>query len=71
MTRLSSRGQIVIPRGLRKDFKEGDTFIVFRRGDEIILKSAQKIVSETALMSEKSLSKEWLNPEEEEAWKDL
>jgi hypothetical protein len=26
---------------------------------------------ETALLSEKSLAKEWLSPEEDEAWKDL
>lgn len=25
----------------------------------------------TTLLSEKSLAKEWLNPEEDEAWKDL
>ena len=25
----------------------------------------------TALLSEKSLAKEWLNPQEDEAWKDL
>ena len=28
-------------------------------------------ISETALLSEKTLAKEWLNPEEDEAWKDL
>ena len=28
-------------------------------------------ISETALLSEKALAKEWLNPEEDEAWKDL
>ena len=28
-------------------------------------------VSETALLSEKSLAKEWLSHEEDEAWKDL
>ena len=28
-------------------------------------------ISPTALLSEKSLAKEWLNPEEDEAWKDL
>lgn len=28
-------------------------------------------IPETALLSEKSLAKEWLSPEEEEAWKDL
>ena len=28
-------------------------------------------ISETALLSESSLAKEWLSPEEDEAWKDL
>ena len=28
-------------------------------------------LSNIALLSEKSLAKEWLSPEEEEAWKDL
>ncbi len=28
-------------------------------------------IPETVLLSEKSLAKEWLTPEEDEAWKDL
>jgi len=28
-------------------------------------------IPETALLSEKSLAKDWLSPEDEEAWKDL
>ena len=28
-------------------------------------------LSETALLSERSLAKEWLSPEEDEAWRDL
>lgn len=28
-------------------------------------------IPETALLSEESLAKEWLSPEEDEAWKDL
>ena len=36
--------------------------------DEKILK---KTIPETALLSEKSLAKTWLNKEEDEAWKDL
>ena len=28
-------------------------------------------IPDTALLSEKSLAKEWLSPEEDEAWKDL
>lgn len=71
MTRVSSRGQIVIPIEMRKDLKEGDQLIVIRKGDEIILKKAKKIISETALLSESSLAKEWLTPKEDEAWKDL
>ena len=67
-TKMSSRGQVVIPLDMRGDIKEGDKLIVIRRDDEIILK---KSIPETALWSEKSLSKTWLNKEEDEAWKDL
>jgi len=68
VTKMSSRGQVVIPLDLRKDICEGDRLIVIRRGDEIILK---KSIPESALWSEKSLSNTWLNKEEDEAWKDL
>ncbi len=67
-TRMSSRGQIVIPLEMRKDIKEGDRLIVIKRDDEIILK---KSVSEWNILSEKSLAKTWLNKEEDDAWKDL
>lgn len=64
-TRMSSRGQIVIPLEMRKDINEGDKLIVIRKNDEIILK---KSISETAILSEKSLSKAWLSKEDEEAF---
>ena len=67
-TKMSSRGQVVIPLDLRKGINEGDKLIVIRKDDEIILK---KSIPETALMSEKSLEKTWLNKEEDEIWKDL
>ncbi|HLC53516.1 MAG TPA: AbrB/MazE/SpoVT family DNA-binding domain-containing protein [Candidatus Nanoarchaeia archaeon] len=67
-TKMSSRGQIVIPLEMRKDINEGDKLIVIRKDDEIILK---KSIPETALWSEKSLAKTWLNKEEDEIWKDL
>jgi AbrB family looped-hinge helix DNA binding protein len=40
-TRLSSRGQIVIPEEVRKHLglKEGDQFIVIGEGDAVILKA--------------------------------
>ncbi|MBS3086915.1 AbrB/MazE/SpoVT family DNA-binding domain-containing protein [Candidatus Pacearchaeota archaeon] len=67
-TKMSSRGQVVIPVDMRKDIKEGEKLIVIRKDDEIILK---KNISEWTLLSEKSLAKTWLNKEEDEAWKDL
>ena len=67
-TKMSSRGQIVIPLDMRKDIKEGDKLIVVRSGDDIILK---KSIPESALMSEKAFAKTWLNKKEDEAWKDL
>ena len=68
ITKMSSRGQVVIPLDMRGDIMEGDKLIVIRRDNEIILK---KSIPESALWSEKSLSKTWLNKEEDEAWKDL
>lgn len=67
-TKMSSRGQIVIPLEMRHDIFEGDKLIIIRRDDEIILK---KSIPESALWSEKSLAKTWLNKEEDKIWKDL
>lgn len=40
ITRLSSRGQVVIPQKIREDMKlsTGEKFIVFHEGDTIIFK---------------------------------
>ena len=35
------------------------------------LESKSRVESETYIQSESSLKKEWLSPEEDEAWKDL
>ena len=67
-TKMSSRGQVVIPLDLRKGINEGDKLIVIRKNDEIILKRS---IPEDAILSEKSFAKTWLNKEEDEAWKDL
>jgi len=67
-TKMSSRGQVVIPLDMRKDIKEGDKLIVIRTENEIILKRS---IPESALLSEKSFAKTWMNKEEDEAWKDL
>jgi AbrB family looped-hinge helix DNA binding protein len=43
LTRLSERGQIVIPTGLRKsmNLKEGERFIVIGVGDTIVLRKLE------------------------------
>ncbi|MEK6873229.1 MAG: AbrB/MazE/SpoVT family DNA-binding domain-containing protein [Nanoarchaeota archaeon] len=67
-TKMSSRGQVVIPLDMRKDIKEGDKLIVIRKDDDIILK---KSIPDLALLAEESLAETWMNKEENEAWKDL
>ncbi len=42
ITRISSKGQIVIPREMRKDLKEGDKLVVIKNNGQIILKKADK-----------------------------
>jgi len=67
-TKLSSRGQVVIPLEMRKGLKEGDRLIIIEKDDEIILK---KKIPESAILSESSFSKTWMNEKEDEAWSDL
>jgi len=43
LTRLSSKGQIVIPFEFRKGMKEGDKLIIMRSGDNILLKKASAL----------------------------
>ena len=68
ITSMSSRGQVVIPLDMREDINEGDKLIIIRKDNEIILK---KSIPESAILSEKSFAKTWLNKKEDEAWKDL
>ena len=39
--------------------------------DYLLIKANNIKKNETLLLSEKSLAKDWLKPEEDEAWKDL
>ncbi len=38
VTKLSSKGQIVIPLKMRKDFVEGEKIIIIKSGKQIIMK---------------------------------
>jgi len=42
ITKMSSKGQVVIPAELRMDMHEGDKIVVIRNNDQIILKKADK-----------------------------
>ena len=64
MTRMSSKGQVVIPQELRKDFNEGDKIVVIRSEDQIILKKANKFdkqVEEDIIVAKRV----------QEAWKEI
>ncbi len=39
ITKMSSKGQIVIPQEMRTDFREGEKFIIIKAGKQLILKS--------------------------------
>tara|TARA_Y100000310_G_scaffold281964_1_gene302839 strand:+ start:188 stop:457 length:270 start_codon:yes stop_codon:yes gene_type:complete len=39
ITRMSSKGQVVIPREMRKNFVEGEKFVVIKAGNQLILKT--------------------------------
>jgi AbrB family looped-hinge helix DNA binding protein len=42
ITKMSSKGQIVIPQEMRAAFKEGDKIVIIQNGDHIIMKKADK-----------------------------
>ncbi len=83
--KMSTRGQIVIPERIRKHLKmkEGDNLIVRETDKRIIIQKEgdfmkttiiQEIPKESMesfLLSHKSLAKDWLTKEEDEAWKHL
>lgn len=39
ITRMSSKGQIVIPQEMREDYQEGEKFVIIKAGKQLILKS--------------------------------
>lgn len=43
ITRMSSKGQIVIPSGLRGHIKEGEKLLIIRNNRQLILKKANEL----------------------------
>jgi len=64
ITKMSSKGQIVIPQELREGINEGDKLVVIRNEDQIILKKADKF--DKTLEDDLRFAKKT-----EEAWKDI
>lgn len=46
VTKMSSKGQIVIPKEMRNDIKEGDRFVIIKRNNQIILQKANERIIE-------------------------
>jgi len=46
VTKISSKGQIVIPSEMRRDLKEGDELLIIKDEERIILKRAETLSKE-------------------------
>lgn len=79
---ITAKGQIAIPKDVRnrEGFREGDKVVLMAYEDHIEIRPVKNLERaldiskpgvQTAIMSEKSLAREWLTPKEDEAWKDL
>ena len=43
ITKMSSKGQIVIPAEMRKGFQEGDKLLLIQTDEQLIMKKASKL----------------------------
>jgi AbrB family looped-hinge helix DNA binding protein len=72
---VTEKGQIAIPKDIRKleGFKEGMKIAILAFDNKVELRPLKQFNERMfpALASEKSLAKNWLTNEEDEAWKDL
>ena len=62
ITRMSSKGQIVIPAEMRKDFQEGDKILLIQTDEQLIVKKASNL--DKTLKEDLEFAKRT-----EEAWK--
>lgn len=62
VTKMSSKGQVVIPAGMRKDIREGEQLVIIQSRDQIIMKKASKL--EKNLLEDIEFARRT-----EEAWK--
>ncbi|MBI2671398.1 AbrB/MazE/SpoVT family DNA-binding domain-containing protein [Candidatus Woesearchaeota archaeon] len=62
LTKMSSKGQVVIPASLRKNIKEGETLMIIQNNGQLILKKATEL--EKKMKEDLEFAKRT-----EEAWK--
>ena len=74
-SKITSKGQIALPKDIRdiEGFKEGTKVAILAFENRVELRPLSQVNEKmfTAFASEKSLAKDWLSKEDEEAWKDL
>ena len=58
ITKLSTKGQVVIPESIRKDMSSGTVFIVSKQNDLIILKKIEGLTKQE-MEEMKELDKIW------------
>lgn len=46
LVKMSTKGQIVIPKKMRKTFKEGDAFLLVREKDTLVLRHTNSLSQE-------------------------
>ena len=63
ITKLSTKGQVVIPENIRKDLEVGTAFNVFRKNDLVILKKIDDL-SDKEKKEMEELSKIWKDIDE-------
>ncbi|MBT4539171.1 AbrB/MazE/SpoVT family DNA-binding domain-containing protein [Candidatus Woesearchaeota archaeon] len=72
---VTEKGQIAIPKDIRRleGFQEGTKIAILAFENKVELRPLKQFNEKffPALVSEKSLAKDWLTAEEDEAWKDL
>ena len=73
---LSKKGQIVLPKKVRDELRveQGSKLLLVERQGKVTLTKLDNLLKKkvsTLLLSEKSLAKDWLLPEEDEAWNNL
>jgi len=72
---ITKKGQISIPKEVRKSagLKPGSKVAILCFTNRVELRPMKHLSEgmEAFLMSNEALAREWLTPEEDEAWKDL